>query len=272
MTAPKVSDFLVSVVIPTYNVEAHIVETLNSVLSQTHKNIEVIVVDDASTDSTVEILLEMSRKDSRVEVLQLPNNSGMPSVPRNAGVDLARGKYIAFLDGDDIWMSNKLQFQLSAMNEYNLNFSCTCVSKFNGKSAANHSQESKDILNAERVELIEHDQLLKKNIIATSSVIVDSSIIGRHRFNVSSSYCAIEDFEFWLRLHQNKNISSGFIDVVSVYYRVRSDSLSRSKLIMAKRIFYLLLHYKFDGKSLGLMRLYYFITYIKGSFESKMYR
>lgn len=102
---------LVSVVIPAYNAAEYLEETLSSVLSQTHRNLEVLVIDDGSTDSTADI--GGSTDDQRVRVLTFPNG-GLPTA-RNRGLDLARGEYIAFLDADDVWDTTKLERQILAL-------------------------------------------------------------------------------------------------------------------------------------------------------------
>lgn len=104
---------LVSVIIPAYNAEAYILHTLNSVLSQTYKNIEVVVVDDGSRDGTVQIVETIIQKDDRVILLRQPN-SGV-SVARNRAIEKSRGEYIAPIDADDIWYSQKIEKQVNCM-------------------------------------------------------------------------------------------------------------------------------------------------------------
>jgi len=101
---------LVSVIIPAYNAEKFIARTLDSVLSQTYRNIEVLVVNDGSTDKTVEIVDSFAKKDSRVRVLHQPN-LGLPAA-RNCGIRFSRGEYIAPIDADDIWHEEKIQAQV----------------------------------------------------------------------------------------------------------------------------------------------------------------
>lgn len=103
---------LVSVVIPVYNRESTIMRALNSVLDQTYHNIEVIVVDDCSTDSTVQTVGMCT--DSRVQLICLPVHRGA-NAARNRGIEISKGEYIAFQDSDDEWMKNKLEKQINYM-------------------------------------------------------------------------------------------------------------------------------------------------------------
>ncbi len=105
----------VSVIIPTFNSEATIVRALESVIGQTFQKFEILVCDDASTDSTAEIVTEFLKKDSRIRLLSLPVNQGAGAA-RNIGIKAALGEYLAFLDGDDEWRPEKLAFQIKRMD------------------------------------------------------------------------------------------------------------------------------------------------------------
>ena len=107
---------LVSVVTPVHNAEKYIETTLKSILNQTYKNLEVILVDDASKDSSREIIKKYEKIDSRVRPILLDNNVGVANA-RNEGIKNARGQYIAFLDSDDIWLEEKLEEQIIFMQE-----------------------------------------------------------------------------------------------------------------------------------------------------------
>lgn len=98
---------MISIVIPTYNAESFIKETIESVLKQTHTEWELIIIDDGSTDSTADIIQEYVEKDSRIKYYY-QTNAGV-STARNKGINLSKGKYIAFLDADDIWLPNNLK-------------------------------------------------------------------------------------------------------------------------------------------------------------------
>ncbi|MBW4602419.1 MAG: glycosyltransferase family 2 protein [Calothrix sp. FI2-JRJ7] len=111
----KVDSPLVSVIIPAYNAEAFINQTLISVLSQTYKNIEVLVVDDGSLDKTAEIIESFADKDSRVIILKQPN-AGVAAA-RNLAIEKSKGEYIAPIDADDIWYPQKIEKQVQCMLE-----------------------------------------------------------------------------------------------------------------------------------------------------------
>ena len=112
---------LVSIITPTYNSEKFIGTTILSLLSQTYTNWEMIIVDDCSTDTTKSIIEEYIAKDSRISLYQLQKNSGA-GIARNQAVDLAKGRYIAFLDSDDLWKPEKLQKQIEFLTLNNLPF------------------------------------------------------------------------------------------------------------------------------------------------------
>lgn len=113
---------LVSIITPTYNCARYIKETIHSVLNQTYRNWELIIVDDASKDNTEEIVKEF--QDERIIYIKLSQNSGA-AVARNRGIKEARGKFIAFLDSDDLWKKEKLEKQVKFMKDNNYHFSYT---------------------------------------------------------------------------------------------------------------------------------------------------
>src|SRR5690625_145630 len=115
---------LISVITPAYNAERFIGETIESVLQQTYKNWEMIIVDDCSTDATVEIVQQYVEQDERVRLIQLKENSGS-AIARNTAMDHARGDFFAFLDSDDLWYPEKLDKQLTFMLEKDIAFSFT---------------------------------------------------------------------------------------------------------------------------------------------------
>ena len=114
----------VSIITPSWNSEKYIKKTIESVQNQTYSNWEMIIVDDCSSDNTVKIVQEISKKDSRVHILEQRTNGGAAKA-RNRSLDEASGRYIAYLDADDIWKPAKLEKQIQFMNEHKCGFSCT---------------------------------------------------------------------------------------------------------------------------------------------------
>lgn len=112
----------VSIITPCYNSAATVSQTIESVLAQSFKNWELIVVDDASTDNTVDIINSYVDLDSRIRLIELSDNSGSPVTPRNVGLSAANGNIICFLDADDLWYRDKLEIQVRYMKENNCLF------------------------------------------------------------------------------------------------------------------------------------------------------
>ena len=112
---------LVSIITPSFNSEKFISATLQSVQNQTHKNWEMIIVDDCSQDKTVAIIESFIENDPRIQLYKLEENSGA-GIARNTAIKTAKGDYIAFLDADDLWKPEKLQKQLVFMQTNNLPF------------------------------------------------------------------------------------------------------------------------------------------------------
>ena len=161
---------LVSVIIPAYNCEAFIAETLQSVLAQTFADFEVIVVDDASNDATPQILQQFARLDERIRVLTQESNAGQGAC-RNRGTREARGRYIAFNDADDLWLPQKLERQLEFMQERRLPF-CFCGYGTIDESGATI------IADLKIPQQTDYHSLLKSNTICTPSVVYDRERLG----------------------------------------------------------------------------------------------
>lgn len=117
-------DSLVSIITPSYNSEKYISNTIESVITQTYQNWEMIIVDDCSTDSSCDIAEKYTQKDSRIKLIKLNKNSG-PAKARNRAIKEAKGRYISFLDSDDIWYHRKLEKQVYFMKENDLAVTCS---------------------------------------------------------------------------------------------------------------------------------------------------
>ena len=119
---------LVSVIMPTFNCEQYIAAAIESVLAQTITDWEIQIIDDGSTDNTIEVLKPYLERYSAIHYYRLPQNSG-PAVARTEAIKRASGKYVAFLDSDDLWASEKLEKQIVFMERIGANFSCTAYAQ-----------------------------------------------------------------------------------------------------------------------------------------------
>ena len=181
---------LVSVVIPTYNGAWHIKKCLKSVWNQTYKNYEIIVVDDCSKDDTKAYI--KSLKDKNIKLLQTKKNSGGPAIPRNLGISKAKGKYIAFLDDDDLWKKKKLEICINKMqNKYD--FCYHQLKQKNNKVLKNHNI---DITQNPAKFLLDYGP-----IPTTSAIVVRKKTIQKVKgFCESKQLIAGEDYDCWLRI------------------------------------------------------------------------
>jgi len=220
---------LVSIVIPLFNAKDYIAETIESVLKQSYKNIELIVVDDCSTDGSYELVEDFSKRDSRVKLIRLEQNFGGPAKPRNIGVKNSKGDYIAFLDADDIWEEEKLEVQIGLMEQEGYNFTSTNI--------LNVDENLKDIDKRYSISNFLRRiskkrgvcDLIKNSFIATSSVVVKRDII--EKFSEDRDFISVEDLCLWIRLLDKKETKYSYIPQKLVKYRVLSKSISdRSKI------------------------------------------
>lgn len=250
-------DDLVSIVIPSYNSEAYIVSTLDSILHQTYKKIEVIIVDDKSNDASVNIIKDYIKTHGTIDIrlICLDKNHGMPAAPRNIGVKNSNGKWVAFLDCDDIWHPSKLELQIKTLLNSKSSFCSTKMVDF---------RDDKDILfgdiSSPAIRNITFKQQLLKNRVPTSSVVVRRNVMLKFKFNESKKYKAREDFDCWLKIHENIN-SSVKVNEKLVFYRLINNQMSGNRLKMILMNWTILKEYRFnDGRRLGMIRCYYFIT------------
>ena len=213
----------VSVVIPVHNAEKFIKDTVESVFAQGYDNIEIILCENNSTDSTREIIKEMS--DPRIKVLNLTDVNDAAGA-RNAGVKEADGRYIAFLDADDLWQKGKLKKQISFMREKNAAF---C---FTGYEFAD--EDANPLGKIVKVpETISYNEALKNTTIFTSTVAFDMSVLTKEQ--IEMPHIKSEDTALWWKLLRTGVAAYGLNENL-VYYRRPSKSLSSNKFEAIKRI------------------------------------
>jgi len=239
----QVEDVLVSIIMPSYNAEQLIGRTIESVLSQSYVNWELLVVDDCSKDSTCEVVNNFIKSDSRVRLIALDKNNGAPAAPRNIGVGEAKGEWIAFLDADDIWHPQKLEVQLHLMNELNVPFSSSLSRNFKDDKGIYNDGVDDD----PACEEITFAMQRFKGRIANSSVIVSKDLMVKYPFNEDIRYKAVEDYHCWLRIHKEIGYSIK-VQAVLLNYRIVEGQISGSKLYMLKTMF--MLHREFLDSSL----------------------
>ena len=182
----------VSVIIPIYNAEKYLRKTLDSILVQTYKDIEIVLVDDCSNDDSANIIKEYIQKYPEIVYFLQETNQGAGAA-RNKALELATGQYVAFLDSDDIWYPNKVAKQLELMKKRNCPFSYTAIEMID---------ENDNLLKNKRniKETCDYKYLLHNTIIATSSVIIDRTILGDFRMPLRRGG---QDYATWLMLLRN---------------------------------------------------------------------
>lgn len=215
---------LVSVITPVYNAERFLENTLKSVVDQTYKNIEIVLVDDCSKDKSAKIIERFMSEDIQI-IYHLQDMNRGAGAARNKALELARGQYVAFLDSDDVWMSQKIEQQIALMKEKKTGFSYAAIEMIdeNGKQI----KPKRNIK-----ETCDYKYLLHNTIIATSSVVIDRSILGDFRMPLRRGG---QDYATWLMLLRNGEIAYGINDVLC-QYRVASGSLSSNKFKSIKQV------------------------------------
>tara|TARA_R110001592_G_scaffold285513_1_gene553947 strand:- start:5629 stop:6465 length:837 start_codon:yes stop_codon:yes gene_type:complete len=218
---------MISVVIPVFNAEKYIIKTLLSLKEQTFSDYEVVVIDNASTDNSLELIKSFSHNFKKISIIEVKVNSGGPANPRNLGIDKAEGKYISFLDSDDIWEPNKLKDQVIQLENENINFVSSAVSYIDSNDE--HIKKKWYVkLRLNNFGFITLNSLIKNNNIHTSTVVLSRDIIGTTRFDESKEVTAVEDYLFWLDIANKENAKMFNSSNVTTKYRVFSASLSAS--------------------------------------------
>ena len=212
---------LVSIITPYYNCEEFIEENIKSVIAQTYNNWELLITDDCSTDNTRVIIEKYCQLDYRIKLYCLNTNSGA-GIARNNSINHARGKYIAFLDSDDLWLPYKLERQLSFMNQndilvsYTSSLTCDEKGKVFGFNPAFKSVTYNQICNCDKC--------------GTTELIYNVEKLGKIKM---PSLRKRQDWAFKILLLRKAGIAYGLFDTLSMY-RIRSNSLSRNKLKLIK--------------------------------------
>ena len=235
----------VSIIMPLHNAEKFVKAAIESVINQTFTDWELIVIDDYSTDNSNEVVNDFLKKDSRIELINLEKNSG-PAIARNLGIETAKGRYLAFLDADDIWKLNKLEKQIRFMKEKDISFS------FTGFEFADKSGKGlKKIVKVKSQ--MTYKMSLKNTLIATSSVILDIDKIGKK--NTYMPNVGHEDSATWWKILKQAHIAFGLNESLH-YYRRSPGALSSNKIKSMKMKWYL--YRRYEEMSV-VISMYYFL-------------
>lgn len=211
---------VVSIITPVYNAAHYLEETVRAVIAQSYPAWELVLVDDASTDSSLQLARALSKEDGRIRVHALPENGGA-AVCRNKGIELSGGRFIAFCDADDIWNPAKLSLQIPFMKQKNAALSHT------GFEIVDETVDTGTVAQDARIVLpplaVDYRRMLISNYMQCSTVIYDAGRIGKQYFPPLRKR---QDYALWLKLLRGVPCAYGLRENL-LTYRKRHGSLSR---------------------------------------------
>jgi len=242
---------LVSIITPSYKSEKFISQTIESVLAQTYQNLEMIIVDDVSPDNSNEIIEEYCKKDSRINLIKLEKNSG-PAIARNKAIKKAKGRYIAFLDADDIWYKNKLEKQIQFMRKKKLALTYSSYDLMD--------EENNNLGTFLTKNKITYTDLLKTNSIGCLTAIYDVEKVGKV---FMPNMIKRQDYGLWLKILKKIDYVEGILEPLAKY-RIMKKSISSNKLVAAKYVWKLFR----EVEKLNIFQsIYYFSFYVYYGFK-----
>ena len=242
----------VSIIIPVHNSEMHLKQCINSVINQTYKNIEIIIINDASTDNSLNIIKEYN--DDRIILIDLKENVGV-SIARNKGIDKATGDYICFLDSDDFWYENKLELQIKFIEENNYAFIYSDYLFYKNDKSTKTTKVPTSIT---------YNQALKNTTIFTSTVMLNMNILSKKDIYMPDIKLG-QDSLCWWRILKIVNKAYGQNEVLSIY-RVGNKSLSSNKFKSVSGTWNL---YKLEKINI-FKRIYYFTCCILNAIKRRL--
>ena len=207
---------LVSVIIPYYKKKEYITSSINSVLKQSYKNLELIIIYDDSNHEDLIILKNLKKKDKRIKIFLNKKNIGA-GLSRNKGIKLSKGKFIAFLDSDDLWSPNKLKKQIFFMKQHKIKISHTSYYIINYKNKIIGQRKAKDL---------SHKQLLRSCDIGLSTIILNKKLIKNN--TKFASLKTKEDYVLWLRITLNEKKIYALLNNLTKWRKL-DNSLSSSE-------------------------------------------
>jgi teichuronic acid biosynthesis glycosyltransferase TuaG len=217
------NDKLVSIIVPAYRAASYIGQTIESVLAQTYRDWEMLIADDCSPDNTRGVVAEWAARDSRIRLIALEQNGG-PAAARNAALQQASGRWIAFLDSDDTWLPAKLERSLAHAQTNRAALVFTAYRRI-----SQDDSRIGELIHVPRT--LTYKQLLGNTAIATSTVLIDRSIAG----DVRMERVFYDDFVCWLSILRRGHVAHG-LDEDLMRYRVVAQSVSRNKGRSAREV------------------------------------
>jgi teichuronic acid biosynthesis glycosyltransferase TuaG len=213
---------LVSIITPTYNSAKYISETIQSVQNQTHQNWEMIIVDDGSTDHTISIVEGFKKSETRIHLIKQNKNVG-PAITRNKGIEFAKGKYLTFLDADDIWFSDFIQNSIETIQQTAVPFVF---------SSYKRSDEELNFVYSDFIvpQKVSYTDILKTNSISCLTAFLDVEVLGKKFMPIIHKR---QDMGLWLQYLKEIPFAHG-IQKPKAIYRIRKNSLSRKKSNLIK--------------------------------------
>ncbi|MGV7092680.1 glycosyltransferase family 2 protein [Siccibacter turicensis] len=208
---------LVSIVMPTWNSEATVYDSIKSVVEQTYPNWELLITDDCSSDGTMNVLLDFAASDKRIKVFKNTSNSGA-GVARNNSIAHAQGRFIAFLDSDDLWHAEKLSKQISFMLDHNYALSYTYYRKINSSGEVTGHIIPPGF--------VSYSELLKSNVIGCLTAMYDTATTGKVFMPAIRKR---QDMALWLKILQDIDYAWCLPEELASY-REGHNSLSSNKL------------------------------------------
>ncbi|MEJ4087309.1 glycosyltransferase family 2 protein [Galbibacter orientalis] len=216
------NSFEVSIITPVYNSSSFLKDNIESLQKQTFKNYEHILIDDCSSDSSVEMIENYAKIDNRIKLIRLDKNSGA-GVARNTGIKAAIGRYISFLDADDYWHASKLERQIKFMSEMDCAFSYTQYYIVEGN-------EEKPSYIVKSPSKINYNDILKNCYVGCLTAMYDTQKIGKFYMPKIRKR---QDWVLWIKILEKTNVAYGIQEPLA-YYRVGNESLSNNKFKLIK--------------------------------------
>ena len=236
---------------PTYNASKYLADSINSILNQTYKNLELLITDDASTAPiTLQLLQEIASRDNRVNILYLKENHGA-GYARNKSIERAKGRYIAFCDSDDRWTTDKLEKQIAFMNEKKCALSCASYIIFDGET-----QEEIGFCTAPKK--ITYGMMKRDNKVGFLTAIYDIKMLGRKFF--MPTIRKRQDWALFLQIIKECKVCYSYPSKPLAYYCVRKNSISSNKMSLMK--YNLAVYKKILGFHSIKANLYFFMLFL----------